>query len=147
MSDNADKKTTRGLTGRPFAGLALPGDPTRQAVDVPRFRHFHSKSKAAVRGVDNAAAREAADKIALSARATTTLTMSDHGPAVRVQEHDVVVVLVRDRYFAGEIFVPSFFVVGLPDDGDHLSRIISVAAEVDLLVSVEDRLSLLGGSS
>jgi hypothetical protein len=72
--------------------------------------------------------------------------MTDHGPAVRVQESDVVVVLVRDRYFPREIFIPSFFVVGLPDDGDHFSRIVAVAAEVDSLISVDDRLSLLGGS-
>jgi hypothetical protein len=36
--------------------------------------------------------------------------------------------------------------VGLPDDGDHFSRIVAVAAEVDSLISVDDRLSLLGGS-
>jgi hypothetical protein len=146
MSRNAKTRNGPHLTGRPFAGLKLPGDPTRRAVERSCFRHFLKKSKSTVRGVDNADARAAVEKIALSASATTTLTMSDHGPAVRVQQHDVVVVLVRDRYFASEIFVPSFFVVGLPDDGDHLSRIISVAAEVDLLVSVDDRLSLLGGS-
>jgi hypothetical protein len=146
MIENAKTRNGRHLTGRPFADLELPGDQTRRAVERSPFRHFLTKSKSRVRGVDSADARAAVEKIALSASATTTLTMTDHGPAVRVQESDVVVVLVRDRYFPREIFIPSFFVVGLPDDGDHFSRIVAVAAEVDSLISVDDRLSLLGGS-
>jgi hypothetical protein len=145
MSENDFDRRRRQLTDRPFANLQLPGDPTRHVAEIPKFRHFTTKAKSKARGVDSPDARAAIEKIALSSSATTTLTMSDHGPAVRVQLKDVVVVLTRDRFFAREIFVPTCYVVGLPDDRDHASRIFAVAAEVDSSVSVEDRLSLLGG--
>jgi hypothetical protein len=133
-----------GLTGRPFANLALPGDSVCTAVSVASFRHFRTKAKNKSRRLDNAQAETAIERIALSASGTTRVTTSEWGRAVRVQLRDVVIVVARDRDFSESLFVVSAFVVGLPDHGDHFTRILAVAAEVSVLTSVADRLSLLG---
>jgi hypothetical protein len=142
----SDEKSPRagGLTGRPFAALALPGDSVCTAVSVASFRHFRTKAKNKSRRLDNAQAEGAIERIALSASGVTRITTSEWGRAVRVQLHDVVVVVARDRDFSETLFVVTAFVVGLPDDEDHCPRILAVAAEVSLMTSVGDRLSLLG---
>jgi hypothetical protein len=140
-----DKKPVRvgGLTGRPFASLALPGARSQGAVEFSEFRHHRTKKKSATRGLDNTPARAAAERIALAASATTRLTVGVHGAALRVQLEDVIVLLARDRNFAHCLFVPTFYVESLPDDGDHLSRILVVAGGVSSCVSIDDRLALL----
>jgi hypothetical protein len=113
-------------------------------VSVASFRHFRTKAKNKSRRLDNAQAEGAIERIALSASGVTRITTSEWGRAVRVQLHDVVVVVARDRDFSETLFVVTAFVVGLPDDEDHCPRILAVAAEVSLMTSVGDRLSLLG---
>jgi hypothetical protein len=137
---------TSGLTGRPFAGLSRP-NVSHKVGESPAFAHFTAKRKSTTRNLNNAAARTAVEKIALAACATTRLQTSGSKRAVRVQVLDVVVVVTRDEKNRNGLFVVSCFVLGFPDDADHLPRVLAVAAHVSSLVAIDDRLSLLGGSS
>jgi hypothetical protein len=139
------RNRTSGLTGRPFAGLSRPGT-SHKVGETPAFAHFTAKLKSTTRNLNNSAARTAIEKIALAACATTRLQTSGSRRAVRVQVLDVVVVVTRDERNRNGLFVVSCFVLGLPDDADHLPRVLAVAAYVSSLVAIEDRLSLLGGT-